>query len=375
MSNDESVLREVDQELAEDRQWAVFRQYGPYIIGGAVAIVLGVAGFQVWNGMRDNAAKEQSLALRNALELMEEDASGARDDLAAISEETGTGVGVLAQFYRAASFARDRDREAAIEVYTDVYRTGSAPKRLKSLARLRAAHLALADGRDAVLPHLGDLETSVGPFGFYAKETAGLAAIVEEDYQTAIAIFDELNNAADAPGGISVRAREFAAHARTGKSGINITRILNVDNIATAIGGDSEVLGPELEDHSGHDHPPGEHPGDEPSDEEPIVDDAADDEHGHDEHSEADANPLTDAAANAVDVLQEVTAPVVEEITSIDPAEIIQPVTDELNAVGTDLGDAVSGDTSLPDTNIADTVLQSAGENAELLVEEVQVDQ
>ena len=96
MSNDESVLREVDQELAEDRQWAMFRSYGPFIIAGAIAIVGAVAGTQIWNGVRDNTAQEQSLALRNALELMDEDPVAGRDDLSALASASSTGVGVLA---------------------------------------------------------------------------------------------------------------------------------------------------------------------------------------------------------------------------------------------------------------------------------------
>lgn len=260
MSNDESVLREVDQELAEDRQWAMFRSYGPFIIAGAIAIVGAVAGTQIWNGVRDNTAQEQSLALRNALELMDEDPVAGRDDLSALASASSTGVGVLAQFHLAASYARARDRVAAIDVYESIYTTGSTPSRLKTLARLRAAYMALADGRDTVFTHLGNLETSDDSFRFYAKEVSGLAALGESDFPTAIAIFDELRDSADAPASIAQRAREFAAHARTGQSGVSITGGLEVDSIISAISGEGVNLAPldEFDPHAGHDHAEGE---------------------------------------------------------------------------------------------------------------------
>ena len=46
MANEDSVLKEVDQELAEDRQWAMFRKYGPAAIGAGLALILGVGAWQ-----------------------------------------------------------------------------------------------------------------------------------------------------------------------------------------------------------------------------------------------------------------------------------------------------------------------------------------
>lgn len=250
MANDESALREVDQDLDEERQWARFQKYGPAAIAGAVLLVAGVAGWQIYNAQRDAAAKEQSLELRNALELMAENPQSGREDLAAIAQTSNTGVGVLAQFHRAASFARNGERLSAIEAYRDIYNKSATPKRLKTLARLRAAYLSIADGRDAVFKDLGDLEQSPDTFGYYAKEISGIAAIQEKDFETAIAIFEGLANDIAAPEAISQRAKEFKAHAETGKAGVNISGDLQVDDLLGAIEEGVDGLG----DHAGHDH-------------------------------------------------------------------------------------------------------------------------
>ena len=250
MANDESVLREVDQDLEEERQWARFRKYGPAAIAGAILLVAGVAGWQIFNAQRDAAAKEQSLELRNALELMADNPVSGREDLAVIAETSNTGVGILAQFHRAASFARNGERLSAIEAYRDIYNKSASPKRLKTLARLRAAYLSIADGRDAVFSDLGDLEQSPDTFGYYAKEISGIAAIQEKDFETAIAIFEGLANDIAAPEAISQRAKEFKAHAETGKAGVNISGDLQVDDLLGAIEQGVDDFG----DHEGHDH-------------------------------------------------------------------------------------------------------------------------
>ena len=108
VANEDTALREVDQELAEERQWAMFRQYGPAIIAGALIIVLGVAGWQFWNAREDSAAKDKALEFRNAVELLASDPVQGRDALRAISEESAGGYGVLAAFHRAASFSSRR---------------------------------------------------------------------------------------------------------------------------------------------------------------------------------------------------------------------------------------------------------------------------
>lgn len=253
MANEDTALREVDQELAEERQWAMFRQYGPAIIAGALVIVLGVAGWQFWNAREDSAAKEKALEFRNAVELLASDPVQGRDALRAISEESSGGYGVLAAFHRAASFSRGGERLAAVEAYREIYNNGAAPKEVRDLARLRAGYLSLSDGRDSVLEDLGDLSTSGGAYAFHAQEISGLAALEEEDYETALSIFRQLSIDLGAPAAIRERAEDFAALAASGKAGVNITGEAQLDDILSAINEGVAGAAP-IDNHAGHDH-------------------------------------------------------------------------------------------------------------------------
>jgi len=266
VANEDTALKEVDQELAEERQWAMFRKYGPAAIGAGAALVVGVGAWQFWNARADAAAKAKALEFKNAVERLIEDESEGREALAAIFEEGADGYGLLAQFHRAASFVRAGERDAAIAAFRQIYEDGAAPKRMRELARIRAAYLALADGRNAVLDHVGDLAQSGGAFAPNAREAIALAALDAGDYETALDGFRSLSSDLEAPETIRERAKGLAALAAAAKSGVNIKNEIQLGDVLQAVG--AGVLAPEEDNGAG-----------------PIADERA----GHDREGEGEA--------------------------------------------------------------------------------------
>ncbi len=235
MANDESILREVDQELAEERQWAFFARRGPAVIGAGAAIVLAVAGFQIWNAQKSAAAARSAASYQEALTALEDDPEAGRAALEAFGENAPRGYAVLAGMRRAGALAAAGRRAQALAIYREIYGERAAPKRISQLARLRAGLLALEDGRDAVMRDLGDLEADPSALGFHAREIAGVAALQAGDYATAVNIFDALSASLETPASLRARAEEFAALAEAGKAGANLTRDLQADDLAATL--------------------------------------------------------------------------------------------------------------------------------------------
>ncbi|MEM9013521.1 MAG: tetratricopeptide repeat protein [Pseudomonadota bacterium] len=270
MANDESAIREVDQELAEERQWALFRKNGPIVIGGAVAILAVVAGTQLWNARQAATSDRQALEFKNAIELLAEEPDNGRSALDAIAEEGGTGYAALAQMQSAAALARNGDRLSAIEAFAALSEDRNAPERVRELARLRAGYLSLADGRAAVLDILGGLPEESSANGYFAKEIVALSQLQDKEFDAAIASFDRLASDIATPAGVRDRAEEFAVLAAAGKSGVNIFGEARVDDVLNALGsssvGDADEVGSPaiessdggeaqgVEDHTGQDH-------------------------------------------------------------------------------------------------------------------------
>lgn len=217
MTNDDTMLREVDQALAEDETAYTIQKNLPAVIGAALIIVVGVGGWQFWNHQRAQAAAKQSAAYSEALRL-----AGSAEGTAALEAIAANrdGYGAVARMRLAAEKAADGDSAAAIDLYRKVYEGGGASKRMKDVARLHAAYLSISEGREAVLKDIGDLETDGTQLGFYAREIIALAALKAKDFQSAEEMFLRAASSPDAPESVRLRAGEFAALAAAGKAGV-----------------------------------------------------------------------------------------------------------------------------------------------------------
>lgn len=236
MTSEESVFREVDQAVAEERQWAFFRESGPLLIAGAAAIVLGVAGWQLWSARQAAAARQAAITFSSATRILATSPEDGREALKALAESAPAGYAALADMRLGASLADSGDHEGALAVYRRLYKNGGAPQRLRELARLRAAMLSLADGRDAVLADLGPLTESSSPFGYYAREISAVAALEAKDYEAAYEMFKRAAADREAPEPVRQRAEELAALAAAGKAGVNLTGEARVEDLMKALG-------------------------------------------------------------------------------------------------------------------------------------------
>ena len=262
MANEDSALREVDQELAEENQWANIRKYGPIMAGAGIALVLGVGAYQLYTGAKTKASEEQAVEFSTALETLTENAEDGRAQLEAIADDDKSGYAILARFRQAASLASAGERDEAEGLFQQIYDQNSAPKSLRELARIRAAQLALDDGRDDVLSHLGDLAQTDSAFRFHADELNGVAALDAKDYETAHSVFTRLVGDPETPSTLVLRAQEFQALAIAGKGGVNLSGEIQLDDVIGAVGPGSEgttlddliIDGEEADDHAGHDH-------------------------------------------------------------------------------------------------------------------------
>src|ERR1700754_2012346 len=107
MSSD-TLIREVDEELRRDRMRKLWRQTGPWIIAGAVAVVLGVAGYEGWTWWQKSQAAASSDQFYAATALADgTDLAGAQKALDAVIA-TGSGAyPTLAKFREAALLAKN----------------------------------------------------------------------------------------------------------------------------------------------------------------------------------------------------------------------------------------------------------------------------
>lgn len=194
MSN-ETIFREVDEELRGDRLRALWRRFGPYVIGAAVAIVLIVAVNEGWSWWQNTNAARSSDQFYTALELAENgDIAGAQAALEEVKAQGSGGYPTLARFREASLLARDGKRDEAVAAY-DALATAETDPRLRELALVLAANL-LVDGGDvaAVQQRVGGLVTPDNPMRNAAREAIGLTQYKAGELDAALATFEEILN-------------------------------------------------------------------------------------------------------------------------------------------------------------------------------------
>ncbi len=187
VDNNDSLLREVEEELRREQMQKLWARYNGLIIGLALAIIAGVGGYKYWEWQRISAAEaagtEYTQALRLNDEKKGEDAIKAFEKIASGGPE---GFASLARLQIAGADAKAGKTKEALAAYEALGNDARADRLLKSFAQLQAASLRLADADFTELQNrLTPLVAEGQPFRTSAQELLGLAALKDGKYDEA----------------------------------------------------------------------------------------------------------------------------------------------------------------------------------------------
>jgi len=185
---EDSFIREVNEELRRENARALWGRYGPILIGAAVALVLATAAWQGYNYWMNSKAARIGGTMVTALALGEKGQYDASQDL--LDEVKASDFGAypaLAAFRGASLLIQKGEAQAALQAFDALADDDHAPDILRIMARLRAAYLLVDLGT------LQDVEARVkmlatdnnAPVQLAAREALGLAAWKAQDYSQA----------------------------------------------------------------------------------------------------------------------------------------------------------------------------------------------
>jgi len=194
MSND-NIFREVDEELRSDRMRRLWRQFGPFVIGGAIAVVLVVAVNEGWTWWRSSNAASSSDRLYAAFELADGgDIDAARTALDELVANGSGGYPTLARFRSAGLLAESGDTAGAAAAYDTLANSESNPL-LRELALVLAASLLVDTATPAeVESRVAGIAVEGNPLRNAAREVIGLAQYRAGDIGAAQAAFEAIVN-------------------------------------------------------------------------------------------------------------------------------------------------------------------------------------
>ncbi|HZY68086.1 MAG TPA: tetratricopeptide repeat protein [Devosia sp.] len=192
MSND-TLLREVDDELRRDRMRQLWRRSAPFVFGAAVAVILLVAGYEGWNWYTESNASRSSDQFYAAAEAADgEDLAAAEAALNQVIADGSGAYPALAEFRRASLLAQQGKTAEAVAAY-DSLSTGQSNPYLREVALVMAGHL-LIDGGDvaAVEQRVGGSITPESPMRNAAREVLGLAQYKAGQLDAAMTTFQAI---------------------------------------------------------------------------------------------------------------------------------------------------------------------------------------
>ena len=228
-SQEDVFIREVDEDLTQDKQIAFLRRYGPLLGGAALLLLVVVGGAEVLEGRQEAARAEASEAYAETLQRGAEPGA-----LLSFADTAGGGYAALARMRAAGLFARAGETGEALTAYALVYGDDDLPAALRDLARVRAGYIALEEGgaaADGIVVGVGS--EALLPF---AREVSGLAAMARADYRTAAATFRAIEGTETAPADLRGRAGGLAALAEAGESGTPLEATSDPDDFLAEFG-------------------------------------------------------------------------------------------------------------------------------------------
>ena len=170
--SDESFIREVEEELRSDRLKTFWERFKYLIIGGAIAIVIGTAGYRYWLYHTQTVAAASGDQFLEAVELS---GNGKHDEAIAKLEtlaENGSGqYPALAKLRLASELAEQGKGEEAITAFDAIANDSSIEQTLRDVAKVRAGLLLVDHGSaDQVADRLEAMADTGQHFRHSARE-------------------------------------------------------------------------------------------------------------------------------------------------------------------------------------------------------------
>jgi hypothetical protein len=212
-NNEDTLMREVTEELRRERMEQLWKKYGTYFLVAAVALVLAVAGYQYRKSSQIAAANQAGAAFEEAAYLAsEKKTEEARKAFEKLVKEGPAGYRALASLRLAGLEAEAGDTGKALSLYEGLAKDADADALLKSFAKLQAAALKIGEADfTEVENRLNDLTGEANPWRANARELIALAALKAGKNDVARSSLEQILADRGSPSDVRERAQMMMA--------------------------------------------------------------------------------------------------------------------------------------------------------------------
>jgi hypothetical protein len=207
------IFQEVEEDIRRERYEKLWKKYGPYVIGGVVALLLGMVGWQQWKAYQEREREKHAAAYFEAALLLEEgNDAAAAEAFAELAGSAGSGYRAVARLRQAEALLQQGQPEQALAVYDALAADSGVNRMMRDLAALKGA-LLVADSTTpaAMRERLKGALRPDSPWRHVAQELVAYSLYRTGDLEAARSEYQSLVNEFAAPSHIRARGREMVA--------------------------------------------------------------------------------------------------------------------------------------------------------------------
>ena len=210
------IFREVEEDVRKERLEKLWKQYGDYIIAGAAVLVIGIAGYKVWQHYEQQQQMKASAAYTTAVQLSDGgNAIQAAEAFAKIAHDAPGGYATAARLSEADALLASGRTGDALSLYKSIATKEKAE--LGDVARLRAAWIMSdTSSKSDLQSWLAPLTEGDSSWRFMAREILAYCDYRDGAMKQALSEYQLLAAEPSAPAALHQRAFAMATLIRTG---------------------------------------------------------------------------------------------------------------------------------------------------------------
>ena len=167
----DDIFKEVDEELREERLTKIWKRIGPYVIGilsGTIIITSAVIGYREYD---ETQRQNWGVQFAEAMNLSEEgNWQESLDLFETLTEKTNLGYKTLSLFQAASLYAKNGNKEKALEIYQSLENAAS-DENFRDLATLMLIYLQFDNADPEILEkRIEKLASKGNPWYYNAVE-------------------------------------------------------------------------------------------------------------------------------------------------------------------------------------------------------------
>tara|TARA_B100000886_G_scaffold20848_1_gene13311 strand:+ start:424 stop:1068 length:645 start_codon:yes stop_codon:yes gene_type:complete len=205
----EEFIREVDEELQEEKYAKIWRKIGPYVVSLAIGIVLFTSGVVFWNNYTEDKKQKLGDDFTAAVELIkEEDFDTALIALERITDKASDGYVTIAKMKKASILIQKKQILEGLEIYEDLEKT-AFDQSFKDMSTILFVLNAIDHKPSDILLDKIERLTENSSWKYSALELKGFILLNDKKFAESKKTFNTIIEMGNAPATLASRARDM----------------------------------------------------------------------------------------------------------------------------------------------------------------------